>query len=423
MVYNIVEYGAVADGKTLATEAIQSAIDDCCKNGGGRVLIPSGNFYTGSIFLKDNVELHLDHGALLTASENMDDYNADDAYPQNYGFAPEEWRAKHLIIAHECNNVAITGTGEINGSGDSFRAEPSIAPENTGYGWRFGTAHVKDKEIMRPGQLICFIESTNIFIEGVTVRNAPCWCFFIHGCEYVRINGIQVFNGKTALNTDGIDIDCSRFVTISNCNIETGDDALTFRCAAHRLRTPKICEHVTVTNCNFAVSASAVRIGVGTGTIRHIRVSNITVSRAGCGLHFMTSYGGSGEAHIEDVTFSNISMCNVAWPIKMEGSVGEIKNVVIDNVRAYSFAGVKIIPGALGVVSDVKLRDFDMFVTKEARTLEERHRLVRGEYMFYAMNAKGLVLDNLRVITDADALATWSGKFKTDNCDGLIVKN
>ena len=422
MIYNILDYGAVSGGAVLSTSAIQSAIDDCNKNGGGRVVVPAGKFYTGSLYLKDDVELHLEHGAVLIASENINDYNPDDAYVQNYGFAPEEWRAKHLIMAVECNNVAITGTGEINGSGDSFRAEPFISPENLGYGWRYGIARVKDKEIMRPGQLICFIESTNIFIQGITVRNSPCWCFFIHGCEYVRIHGIQVFNGKTALNTDGIDIDCSRFVTISDCNIETGDDAITFRCAAYRLKTPKICEHVTVTNCNFAVSASAVRVGVGIGTIRHIRVSNITVSRAGVGIHFMTVYGGHGEAFIEDVNFSNISMCDVAWPIKIEGAAGEIKNVTIDNLRAHCFASVKIAPEKLGVVHDIQLRNIDVFMHKEARELEERHRKARGDHMLYAVNTSELSMENVRVFADEDTLATWTSKFKTENCPNLLIK-
>ena len=78
MIYNILDYGAVSDGKTLCTSAIQSAIDDCNKNGGGRVLIPSGNFDSGTVYLKDNVELHLEHGALLIASADIDDYNDDD---------------------------------------------------------------------------------------------------------------------------------------------------------------------------------------------------------------------------------------------------------------------------------------------------------------------------------------------------------
>ena len=420
--YNVIDYGAVADGKTLSTAAIQTAIDECNKNGGGRVVIPAGSFYSGSIFLKDNVELHIEHGATLTASANIDDYNADDAYPQNYGFAPEQWRAKHLIMAIECKNVAITGSGVIDGNGDSFRAEAQPNPKNP-YSWRFGMAHVKDINVMRPGQLICFIESSEVLVEGITVRNTPCWSIFIHGCEFVRVSRINVFNNKTALNTDGIDIDCSRFVTVSDCNIETGDDAITFRCAAHRLKSPKICEHITVTNCNLAVSASAFRIGVGIGQIRHVRVSNMTVARAGVGMHFMTSYNGAGEAVIEDVNFSGISLCNVGWPIKIEGGNGEIKNVTIENVRAESLAGIRLIPDSKGIASDITLKNVDLFLAKEERALTPSHLQLRGEHVFYAKNVEGLRLLSLRIFADAEALSSWRSTFETEDCDGLSVQD
>ena len=421
--YNVIDYGAISDGKTLCTKAIQSAIDECFQNGGGKVVIPAGSFYSGSIFLKDNVELHLEHGATLIASGNMDDYNADDAYAQNYGYAPEEWRAKHLIMAVECKNVAITGSGVINGNGDSFRAEPAVAPTNAGYGWRFGTAHVKSLEIMRPGQLICFIESSEILVDGITVKNAPCWCLFIHGCEFVRVRGIRVCNDKTALNTDGIDVDCSRFVTISDCNIETGDDAVTFRCAAQRLKTPKICEHVTVSNCNFAVSASAFRVGVGYGRIRHIRVSNITVARAGTGIHFMTAYQRHGEAFIEDVNFSNISMHRVGYPLRFEGETGEIKNVTIDNVRSNGYACCKFVPESKGLFKDITLRDVDIIVRKENRELQPFQREARGEHMFYAQNIENMRLNGVRIIADEDVVPLWTSSFKTENCDGLSIKD
>lgn len=424
MSYNILDYGAVADGKTLATKAIQCAIDECNKNGGGRVLIPAGSFYSGSIFLKDNVELHLEHGALLTASANMDDYNADDAYFQNYGFAPEQWRAKHLIMAVECKNVAITGSGVIDGNGDYFRAEPVINPNGSGYGWRYGMAFVKDEKVMRPGQLICFIESSEIFVDGITVRNAPCWCIFLHGCKYVRISRINIFNGKTALNTDGIDVDCSSFVTISDCNIETGDDAITFRCSAKRLKTPKVCEYVTVTNCNLAASACAFRIGVGIGRIRHIRVSNITVSRAGSGIFFMTAYNGAGEAFIEDVNFENISINDVGWPIKFEGSNGGIKNVTLDNIRVCdALGGARIIPEAERIFSDITLRNVDFFFAKDDRELLPHQLEKRGAHMFFAQNVDSLVLDNVRIFADDEVASAWTSKFKTENCDNLIVKN
>lgn len=422
MIYNILDYGAVSDGKTLCTSAIQSAIDECNKNGGGRVLIPSGNFYSGTFYLKDNVELHLEHGALLIASADIDDYNDDDAYPQNWGSDAEEWRGKHLIIALECNNVAITGLGKIDGNGDSYRAAPVPAPSYA-YGWMFGYSFVKDKEKKRPGQLICFIECKDVYIDGVTIKNAPCWCIFLHGCEYVRVTRIQVFNGKTDLNTDGIDIDCCRFVTVSDCNIETGDDAITFRCSSTTLKNKKPCEFITVTNCNLAVSASAFRIGVGTGYLRHVRVSNITIARAGNALHFMTSYQGKGESHIEDVSFTNISADKVSSPIKMEGQTAEIRNVVVDNMKTNCIAAIRIIPTENCVVSNVQLRNIDMYVKKEEREITEQHLLKRGNHMVEINGADDVLLENVSVFAEDDVLPLWKSKYSEENSTNVIRRN
>ena len=135
--HNVKAFGAIGDGITVSTAAIQAAIDVCHENGGGRVTVPSGVFLTGSIFLKSNVELHLSHGAVIKASEDLDDYNDLDAYPQNFGWAPEEWVGKHLILAIECENVALTGSGVIDGSASAFYEEPYLI---TGNCWREGNA-------------------------------------------------------------------------------------------------------------------------------------------------------------------------------------------------------------------------------------------------------------------------------------------
>ena len=423
MVYNILDYGAIPDGKTLSTTAIQNAIDECNKNGGGRVLIPTGNFYSGSIFLKDNVELHFEFGATLTASENMDDYNADDAYEQNYGCDHEEWRGKHLIMAIECDNVAITGYGIIDGSGESFRKE-ATPPHPAAYGWMYGTSRVKDLEVMRPGQLIVFVESTNIVVQGITIRNAPCWCVFVYGCAYVRIHGIQVFNHKTALNTDGIDIDSSRYVTISDCNIETGDDAITFRCATKRLKKFYPCEYVTVTNCNLAVSASAFRVGVGTGIIRHIRVSNITIERAGTGIHYMTSYRGFGEAKIEDVNFSDISINFCSIPVRFEGDRAYIKDATIENLRAtHCIANMRFYPQTECSMSNITLRNIETYVKREERELTEENFERRGRHALHIIGVKKMLLDNVRVHIDEDAMPTWESKYLAENAEDITIRN
>ena len=118
--YNILEYGAVPGGNKINTKAVQAAVDTCAENGGGRVLVPAGTFLTGTIFLKDNVELHLAAGAVLKGSPDLADYNADDCIPQNRVFAAEQVTGGHLIIAAEVRNVSITGPGTIDGNVSAF---------------------------------------------------------------------------------------------------------------------------------------------------------------------------------------------------------------------------------------------------------------------------------------------------------------
>ena len=190
--YNITDFGA--EKNALCTANIQAAIDKCASDGGGRVIIPSGKYITGSIYLKDNVELHLESGAVLKASENLDDYNAEDAYEQNWSYPPEKWRGKHLIMAIECDNVSITGNGTIDGSGDVFYGEERIF--EYAYAWDGGHVTSKDEVNLRPGQLICFIECSDVKVLDITVKNTPCWGVFFHGCEYVQARGIKIKNGR-----------------------------------------------------------------------------------------------------------------------------------------------------------------------------------------------------------------------------------
>jgi len=268
---NILEYGAQSE-MTTCTTAIQAAIDACASTGGGRVTIPAGTYISGTIWLRSHVELHLEHGANLIASTNREDYNALDAYPQNYSWPPEEWIGQHLILAVEVEDVAITGTGVIDGRGDFFFGD--ICDYGTAY-WMHGVALAKDKEKLRPGQLICFVESKNITVRDVTIQNTPCWACFFHGCEVVTVYGVKVFNPPHFANTDGIDIDACRYVTVSDCIIHTGDDAIAIRCEASRLQNTEICtEYVTITNCIISTCACAIRVGVGVGVIKHVRISS-----------------------------------------------------------------------------------------------------------------------------------------------------
>ena len=138
---NILDYGAIGDGKTLSTSALQSAIDACAASGGGRVTVPAGRYKIGTIWLRSRVELHLEMGAELFASENYDDYNATEAYEQNFDGFSEGWTGKHLIIAHEVEDCAITGFGTVNGNLPAFVYRVDSAADKV-YGWSHGRSEI-----------------------------------------------------------------------------------------------------------------------------------------------------------------------------------------------------------------------------------------------------------------------------------------
>lgn len=424
--YNILDYGAIADGQTLATSAVQAAIDACHQSGGGQVYVPTGVYLIGFLFLKDNVELHLAMGATLKASTDLADYNADDAYEQNYGVPSEEWLGKHLIMAIECTNVAITGRGVIDASGDFFFEEPKFYPHHqwmSGYGWRNGISYARDKKLLRPGQVICFIESKGVTVQDVTVQNSPCWSLFLHGCENVSVRGLKVFNPCTFGNTDGIDIDCCRYVTVSDCIINTGDDAIAIRCAAQRLKKPQACEYVTVSNCTLSAYACGIRIGVGTGEIRHIRISGLTIEHAGTAINYITSYAKRGCAEIEDVNFSDISINNVGFPIQINGDVGFVKHVSLQNIRAYTMGGIKI--NALGdcEINDVHLQNVDLHLIPEELELDARRRGIRGEHVVFLNGVQNARLEGVRIFDEKGLLSTWTSTHQFLNSPALSLLN
>ena len=372
-VFNIIQHGAKADGKTVNTKAIQAAIDACGAAGGGTVVVPAGTIVTGTIWLRSHVELHLQHGAVLQASPDLDDYNRNDAYAQNWSSGREEWNGAHLILAVEVEDVAITGTGSIDGNGTVFFAEPIMLPISHTI-WRDGLALAKDKKRLRPGQLMVICESRNIRLQDFTIRNATCWCVFLHGCEDVMVRGLKITNGIAAANTDGIDVDSCRNVTISDCIIDTGDDAITLRGDPSMLKDKtRICENVVVKNCVVGSSSSVFRIGVGDGTIRNAVFSNIMITRGGIGIHVQSSFsaGGRGVA-ISNITFRDVYARNVASAFEIcagqSDSTAPIEDIVIDGYHAECFSSSSVWGNAQTRLKRVLLRNLDLTVVSRPDT-------------------------------------------------------
>lgn len=330
----VTQQGAKGDGTTLNTVAIQAAIDQVAATGGGRVTIPQGTFKTGTIYLKSHVELHLAQGARLLGSESLNDYNPTNAFPQNWGSVNEGWSAKHLILAVEQEDVAITGEGVIDGNGRAFfGGEPKYRGKIC---WRDGGISARDHAHQgRPGQMIEFAECRNVRVRDIRIEDSPCWSCFFYGCDNVSVRGIRVENGVRNLNTDGLDIDSCRNVTVSDCIIRTGDDAIAIRGCPSRLKDPtRVCENVTVDNCVFHVSADGMRIGVGQGTIRHVRVSNIVIEHAGVGFHVQPIYGNkSTGVDISDISISHCSVREAAKAISVVGAkTKRVRNIFLSDI-------------------------------------------------------------------------------------------
>lgn len=422
MDFLITQFGAVGNGKTVCTESINKAVEACNFAGGGRVVIPAGGtFVTGTIWLKSNVELYVEMGAVLLASPDMKDYCSEDSYEQNFGVPSEKWTGGHLIVALEEENISISGKGVIDGNAEQFVTKHDIQKGAAwmNFCWMDGFASA-----LRPGQTVSIVECKGVKIEDVTFRNLPAWCLFLHGCDYVQVKGIQIFNPPYMANTDGIDIDACRYVTVSDCIIDTGDDAIAVRSSARRLKKKKNCEFVTITNCILASSSSVFRIGVGDSEIKHIRIANITANRGAVLFDYCTEYGNQPLTPIYDVNFSNVSAINIIRAVKMVGCFGvPVKNITIENIRVEAKIGIEISNEKADALEDITIRNFDLHLLDTDVKLTPEIRKERGEAIVHAKRVKGLLFDGIRLFVSEKTAAAWTRVCEIENCQNVIVKN
>ena len=262
--YIITSFGAVPDGKTLSTPAIQSAIDRAHQNGGGRVIIPAGRFLSGSIILRSGVQLHLNDSAMLLGSANPEDY-----------IIINRW--KGLVMADSAHNISITGTGILDGQGSKLAmnidslfyvgqidSSDYILPEK------------RPKEALRP-QVIEFVNCKNVKVSSVTIRNSASWVQSYYMCINVTIDKIRV-ESDAFWNNDGIDIiDCQK-VIISNCYINTSDDGICIKSYGRPWHGRPFCDDIHIFNCTIRSSASAVKLGTASfGGFKNILIEKIEV--------------------------------------------------------------------------------------------------------------------------------------------------
>lgn len=286
--YNISDYGAINDGKTINTIAIQNAIDECTSSGGGTVMIDGGGtFVSGTIQLKNNVALHIAGGTTLLGSPDYKDYRHD-TYKMMYQFSTHMDRC--FIFARNANNVAIEGYGTIDGNGlqNNF-------PHKAGNG--------------RP-MLIRFLDCENIHLQNINLINPASWTSVFLYCDNISVSGINI-HSRVNYNGDGLDFDGCTNVRVTNSNFDNSDDCICLQTS----RSDKPCRDVVITNNTFTSKWAGIRIGLlSKGDIESVTVSNCTFRDIeDAGLKIQQNEGGE----MKNMTFSNLVMENVPRPIFM----------------------------------------------------------------------------------------------------------
>ena len=319
---NILDYGAVGDGKFLNTAAIQKTIDEVAESGGGKVTIPAGTFLCGSIVMKSNITLYLERGATLVASKDYNDFvdtgwkaiDGEDVPEGKTFFSKSSIFRKErraFIFAKNVNNCSIEGDGIIDG-GHNFPIE-----------WPFDGKRT---------QLIYIRDSYNIKISNLTLAFAENWSIHMVNCEDVNIHGLTIKNNRERITTDGIDIDGCREVVISDCNIYAGDDCIVLRSTEGHL-----CENIVVTNCIMTTTCSGIMIGIcATGDIRNAAFSNCCIYNTARPIDIDCIDGST----YENISFSNIVMDNcgdillLMYPYsEKEWQLGRIRNISFNGLQ------------------------------------------------------------------------------------------
>jgi hypothetical protein len=247
-VFNVREQGAVADGKTFCTEAIQKAIDRCGEAGGGTVYFPPGVYLSGTVFLKSRVTLHLEAGATLQGSTRLADYPVVKAKTES---RTNLYNLRSMIFAEDLNAISIVGRGTLDGNGAAFKDR----------------AHDGRRPL-----ILRVINCRDVLVQDIRMQNSGFWNQHYLACERVRVQGIRVWNHET-YNVDGIDIDGCRDFVVSNCFFDSDDDAI---CLKSTLDRP--CENVLISNCVVSSHCNAIKMGTdSTGGFTDVAITNCSI--------------------------------------------------------------------------------------------------------------------------------------------------
>lgn len=305
-IYNVSKYGAVNDGKTINTIAIQKAIDDCALKGGGTITFAPGKYLTGSIFLKKGVNFNVGKGVEILGSQDIKDYPEIDT---RIAGIEMKWPAALLNIIKQ-SKATISGEGLINAQGKPF----------WDYYWNLrkvyepkGLRWIVDYDAKRP-RTILIAESTDIVLKEINIQQAGFWTVQVLYSTYVTVDKITIRNNVDGHgpSTDGIDVDSSSWVLIQNCDIDCNDDNFCLKAGRDwdGLRVNKPTEYVVIRNCVARKGAGLLTLGSETsGGIKHVWATDLIGYDTGNALNIKSATTRGGT--VEDIYFNNITMHGV----------------------------------------------------------------------------------------------------------------
>ncbi len=281
--------------KSLETHEINSAIRECSEKGGGIITIPAGTHKVGSIRLMSNVTLNLEPGSVLQFVPDKDKYPLIESRWE--GIEGKVYAS--CIYAENCENIAVTGRGTLDGNGE--------------YWW--SKLRNKTLEFPRP-KLINFMNCKNVLISGIKLINSPSWTVNPVCCNNVTVTGITINNPADSPNTDGVNPESCQNVHISDCHIDVGDDCVTIKSGTEDTFEKIPCENVTVTNCTMVHGHGGVVIGSEmSGGIHNVVISNCVFDGTDRGIRIKSRRGRGGE--VSDIRVNNIVMRDVMCPFVM----------------------------------------------------------------------------------------------------------
>ncbi len=412
--FDVRSFGARDDGLTLNGGAFRRAVEACHEKGGGAVLIPAGTWLTGPIHLRSNVNLHLEKGALVRFSTRFAEY-LPVVFTRWEGV--ECYNYSPLIYARDCENVAVSGEGILDGQGQAWWhwKELQRAAARTLYDAEFLGVPVEkriygtEEAALRP-QFLQTIHCRNVLVEGVTFVNGPMWTVHPIYCENVLVRGIAV--RSEGPNTDGLNPDSCRNVVVEGCSFHTGDDCIAINSGMNEdgWRVNRPCENIVIHDCTMSEGHGAVAIGSGmSGGVRNVYVYNCRVTGGDQGIRLKSVRGRGGV--VENVYVENIHMAglrqeaivlNMFYGSSTAASRSDappaFRNVYIRHVTCES-AGVAVAIRGLPeqpieqvVLEELRLNAIEGIRCQDAHdlTFNNVNGIVQEEPLFSCSNVRGL---------------------------------